>query len=323
MSYSPEHGLNMATGAPSHDPPPYPRKVTPDGLANAQPPIQGPTNHQHGSAAPRVMPANVTVKQQICHGDLVSGSYLHEQERNEEAGKTPNHHHMLETEAKQRQASSKTLGGGASPKYSNSDGEDELPNQRGAVDQECSLPTVSGLGIAPSAPDHHTVTIQSNRQAAVPTRSAALGAIVEGAGLPAPSVPNHDLAAVPGPTSRVILTGTNMASPAEPNGDQLLTSNGGNPDDDDDFLHEAEVQEGMVLLQELLQDEGVAPGFDRVRQLLVRTILWEEALTGPDKNRLVLMCTSPTVTMVDLIRAASQVQAARAVLARYDDWDFM
>jgi hypothetical protein len=100
--------------------------------------------------------------------------------------------------------------------------------------------------------------------------------------------------------------------------------NGENPNSGDDTygLHEVEVQQGLVLLQELVHDGDFWPGFDQVRRLLIQAILWEEALSGHDKGRLVLMCTSPTVTMVDVIRAASQIQAARAVSARFDQWYF-
>jgi hypothetical protein len=70
----------------------------------------------------------------------------------------------------------------------------------------------------------------------------------------------------------------------------------------------------------VIHEEEIQQGFALLRELLIFQIYNEEALTGTDKNRLLALlmpCDSSAVTIPTVIRVASQVQAARAALARH------
>jgi hypothetical protein len=80
---------------------------------------------------------------------------------------------------------------------------------------------------------------------------------------------------------------------------------------------------GEAFADAVIHEEEIQ-GFALLRELLIFQIYSEEALTGNDKNRLLALlmpCDSSTVTAPTVTRVASQVQAARAALARHFDLD--
>jgi hypothetical protein len=89
-------------------------------------------------------------------------------------------------------------------------------------------------------------------------------------------------------------------------------------------LNSGGIGHGEGFVDGVIHEEEIQQGFALLRELLIFQIYNEEALTGNDKNRLLALlmpCEATAVTIATVIRVASQVQAARAALARHFDLD--